>query len=1014
MTKGGARPHCKRVSAAAKERRCGVPCTLLVAAWTLFLLLLLTSSISHEDGECGPRGYSYTERLWAALFWSSQASSSSIHAFFGPERGRLQGHHEHYCRNQLVDFRNGQHMERGNADKIIFPGFAVLEELDDFATQELTGASLDGRSDHPDFDGEDFISSVDSSSDEKSVPVPESDGELHLSHLSIDKLESEHSSGVVLPTRIVFQEFGEPIDALQYAEYGAGLLQKSGPSEDKSRICLIRSAGGTNCRVSSHHRELSGQNCIWLPQECAEGQDQPLPKDDNVEERCYDASSYERDLVAQVGPGGGSYLVCQTDVQFERIAVCGVSCNTQSECLLPGVESTSDSSRRDLISETHQEGQEQPEVATSKAEESQTSDLPDSVEFEGIQPPQQQDEELSSSVDIDSGSNYLSQQDVVERVEKAEDGNADEIPQHCVNVEDDTAEIKVLDARVEEMDADVEFLSPLVTTDAAGRDSLVDPAEDVVREERDFGDEILLVELELLLEEPRRLKRVGSVMSLDEYKRSILESQRTSGKEVDLSTVQAQKVRYSDESYNYASATHGAKLLASNKEAKGASHILTSDKDKYLRNPCGAEDKHVVIELSEETFVDTVFISNFEFHSSNLKDFEVLGSTVYPTKDWISIGKFQAENVRHRQKFTIEDPKMVRHLMIKMLTHWGSEFFCTLSIVEVFGVDVIKNLLDDWIALDEVDNNARTQGSNGSGVSQEEVASLGGTGHKLDSDATLDDLLTEELIKQSEMGTGSDQGGGTVGRDTSKAADGLHGDEDSKAGGSTGDSSAQEVTHPLGGKPAGDSVLKILMQRVKALELNQTLFDLYLGDMNQKYKVMLSELDKDLALVTQRLRNETALTASLAMRLADRELQRKEERQYMEHRFAQIASNFTDNLDMMRWQIQSMERREITAILLSFLCMILSALLHLLASCLPRRNHGREIPARTSSTEVKEEIKQEVEAELKEEVKEEVVDSTSGGIDSKLVNLSLSNVCRCSSNLILYLACGLTILVLSV
>ncbi|CAM6089464.1 unnamed protein product [Calypogeia fissa] len=146
--------------------------------------------------------------------------------------------------------------------------------------------------------------------------------------------------------------------------------------------------------------------------------------------------------------------------------------STQSECLLPGVESTSDSSRRDLISETHQEGQEQPEVATSKAEELQTSELLDSVEFEGIQPPQQQDEELTSSVDIDSGSNYLSQQDVHERVEKTEDGNADEIPQHGVKVEDDTAEIKVVeDARVEEMDVDVEYLSPLVTTDAIGRDS---------------------------------------------------------------------------------------------------------------------------------------------------------------------------------------------------------------------------------------------------------------------------------------------------------------------------------------------------------------------------------------------------------------------------------------------------------------------------------------------------------------------------------------------------------------
>lgn len=172
----------------------------------------------------------------------------------------------------------------------------------------------------------------------------------------------------------------------------------------------------------------------------------------------------------------------------------------------------------------------------------------------------------------------------------------------------------------------------------------------------------------------------------------------------------------------------------------------------------------------------------------------------------------------------------------------------------------------------------------------------------------------------------------------------------------------------------------------------------------------------------------------------------------MEHRFAQIASNFTDNLDMMRfslysfcsvqtlaskissftsidwvqkiltqsvwrsvlgrfpiplrllyyrwcrWQIQSMERREITTILLSFLCMILSAMLHLLASCLPRRNPTRGVLAERKSSEVK----------------EVVLDSTLGGIDSKLDNLSLSKVCRCSSSVILYLACALTILLLSV
>ncbi|KAI5003493.1 hypothetical protein ZWY2020_030653 [Hordeum vulgare] len=53
--------------------------------------------------------------------------------------------------------------------------------------------------------------------------------------------------------------------------------------------------------------------------------------------------------------------------------------------------------------------------------------------------------------------------------------------------------------------------------------------------------------------------------------------------------------------YNYASAAKGAKVLDFNKEAKGASNILDKDKDKYLRNPCSAEGKYVIIELSEET-----------------------------------------------------------------------------------------------------------------------------------------------------------------------------------------------------------------------------------------------------------------------------------------------------------------------------------------------------------------------------------------------------------------------------
>nr|AFK48914.1 unknown [Lotus japonicus] len=110
--------------------------------------------------------------------------------------------------------------------------------------------------------------------------------------------------------------------------------------------------------------------------------------------------------------------------------------------------------------------------------------------------------------------------------------------------------------------------------------------------------------------------------------------------------------------YNYASESKGAKVLASNKEAKGASNILSKNKDKYLRNPCSSEDKFVIIELSEETLVDTIGIANFEHHSSNLKDFELLGSMAYPTDAWVFSWEFYRRKCEASSKICSSGTKM--------------------------------------------------------------------------------------------------------------------------------------------------------------------------------------------------------------------------------------------------------------------------------------------------------------------------------------------------------------------
>jgi hypothetical protein len=76
---------------------------------------------------------------------------------------------------------------------------------------------------------------------------------------------------------------------------------------------------------------------------------------------------------------------------------------------------------------------------------------------------------------------------------------------------------------------------------------------------------------------------------------------------------------------NFASTDCGAKVVAANIEAKHWSSILSEDRDRYLLSPCSAR-RWVVIELCEEIYADMIVISNFEYYSSSVKDFQVLGS----------------------------------------------------------------------------------------------------------------------------------------------------------------------------------------------------------------------------------------------------------------------------------------------------------------------------------------------------------------------------------------------------
>lgn len=264
--------------------------------------------------------------------------------------------------------------------------------------------------------------------------------------------------------------------------------------------------------------------------------------------------------------------------------------------------------------------------------------------------------------------------------------------------------------------------------------------------------------------------------------------------------------------YNFASAAKGAKVLVVNKEAKGASHILGKDVDKYLRNPCSAEEKFVVIELSEETLVDTIEIANLEHHSSNLKDFQLLGSLIYPTESWFELGNFTAKNVKHSQRFNLPEPKWVRYLKLNLLNHYGSGFYCTLSSVKVYGVDAVERMLEDLIS------------------PQDAIYPSDEAGHEPSQAAypSQNDDPKQNLVRETDASSAFDE---------TTQKDGVF---------SSDKNVDLRQQQPVARMP-GDSVLKILMLKVRSLDLNLSVIERYLEELNSRFGNIITELEKEIA-----------------------------------------------------------------------------------------------------------------------------------------------------------------------
>ncbi|XP_058887384.1 SUN domain-containing ossification factor isoform X2 [Acipenser ruthenus] len=188
------------------------------------------------------------------------------------------------------------------------------------------------------------------------------------------------------------------------------------------------------------------------------------------------------------------------------------------------------------------------------------------------------------------------------------------------------------------------------------------------------------------------------IPTFDEWKKKVLEVEKEKSQSMHPSSNGSPHIvkKVQKNFNNYASVECGAKILAANTEAKSTSAILMENMDLYMLNPCSTKI-WFVIELCEPIQVKQLDIANFELFSSTPKDFLVSISDRYPTNKWVKLGTFHGRDERTVQTFPLDEQlyakyvKMfIKYIKVELLSHFGSEHFCPLSLIRVFGTSMVE------------------------------------------------------------------------------------------------------------------------------------------------------------------------------------------------------------------------------------------------------------------------------------------------------------------------------------
>ena len=93
----------------------------------------------------------------------------------------------------------------------------------------------------------------------------------------------------------------------------------------------------------------------------------------------------------------------------------------------------------------------------------------------------------------------------------------------------------------------------------------------------------------------------------------------------------------------------------------------------------------MTIGLSEDSQVDGISLKNAEAYSGTMTDVQVLGSAKYPTKQWTLLGEINVENNNNKQSFKLPRPAWINFVKLRFRSHYGDEFYCTLTRVVIKG-----------------------------------------------------------------------------------------------------------------------------------------------------------------------------------------------------------------------------------------------------------------------------------------------------------------------------------------